>query len=79
MPRYYYCIACFDLRYISLDSFFDPTGHGRIGGQYFNVWCPYVPPSQKQKCATLTLATGQQNTSCVKVMTIYWQWPGGSS
>ena len=42
------------------NRFFDPPGHGRIGGHYFHTWCPYVRPSvrpyvcpsEKQKHAT---------------------------
>ena len=34
-------------------NFFDPPGHGRIGGHYFHAGCPYVRPSQN-KNAMLT-------------------------
>ena len=33
-------------------NFFDPPGHGRIGGHYFHARCPYVRTSQKQIRAT---------------------------
>ena len=28
-------------------KFFDPPGHGRIGGHYFHVWCPSVRKNKK--------------------------------
>ena len=63
--------------FVATHTSVNPPGHDRIGGHYFHTWCPSEKHAKTLKFRQTKYAL--RLTPVLKIMRIYWLWPGGSS